>query len=508
MKRTLSLVLALTLIFSAMLGLVSTADASTETGSLEISQASLKFADTVYLLVAVDYTAAFATLEEAAEAVTLKITNTVDGSVITLAPDADVVLKNHVCFTYTDLGAKNFGDELSLQAFVDGKESGESKKYSILEYAIKGMAGDDALMATLCEDMLAFGDAAQSAFDCKANATYDLAKDYGIVVVNGSTEGKKIAEVGSSVAFTANTAKTGANAALYDDSFAKVDGITVAEGYTRYIYVGDSQRTIINLDMTMTTEANFGNYPTVKDNKSAAAYVDFFTNASKTADYIWPDKDTTKTAKFATTIYAIDNSNNNRKGVVTSTIVPGSHWMLSADANQSVAIQLAASFKAALNASNDGVFTMVFTLGKDGTTNMTTANNRLRGSSSQNVSNYFVIKNDGSNSIICGIEQNNNKWGQAGAKDPVPVATIKGVEGEQNFITFYVVVNPKANTYTYYAQGSNSVVTTNASFTAGKTIADVMANTAGGLMDWTMAPMNTGTTLIRRMVFLSGNIFE
>ena len=504
--------MALVLIFGAMLGVVSTADSGSETGSLKISQANLKFADTVYLLVAVDYSALYETLEEAAAAVTLKITNNVDGSVVTLEPDASVTLTGHVCFTYKDLGAKNFGDELTLVALNNGTASGDAKTYSILEYAIKGMAGDDALLADVCEDMLAFGDAAQTAFGTKASASYDLAKDYGIVVVNGSTEGKKIAEVGSVASFTANTAKTGANAALYDDSFAKFEGdITVSEGYTRYIYVGDDQKSLVILDMSITTADNFKNYATTVDNATATGtvYANFFTNQTKTADYIWgPTGDGTDFTKFVGNIYNIDTSKSNRGGVITSTIVPGEYWSLSANASQSFALQIGAANKTQFKNSNDGVFTMVFTLGKDGTTNMTTASNRLRGSSSSNVSNYYVIKNEGGNSIICGIEQNNNKWGQAGAVDPTPIATIKGEEGKQNFVTFYIVVNPNNNTYTYYAEGSSGVVTTNASFSSGKTIKDIMNNTAGGIMDWTMAPMNAGTTLIKRIVFLKGNIFE
>lgn len=506
MKRTLALILALVLIFGAMLGVVSTADSSSETGSLKISQANLQFADTVYLLIAVDYSALYSDLAAASAAVTLKIKNNATGSEVILDPDASVVLDGHVCFTYKTLGAKNFGDELSLQALNSGVASGDAKTYSILEYALKGISGDDALLAALCEDMLAFGDAAQTAFGTKASASYDLAKDYGVVVVNGSNEGKAIAEAGSSVSFTANTAKTGANAALHDDSFAKVDGITVSKGYSRYIYIGDSQRNLINLDMTTTTAADFANYPLVRDNSATTGdlYVNFFTNRDKTNDKM-SGTEATDFAKPYARIYPITTASN-RGGIITSTIVPGSHWELTAEKSQSIAVQIAGSNKALYKNSNDGVFTMVFTLGKDGLAKMTTASSRIRGSSSSNVSNYFIIKNEGNNSIIHGINNNDNKFDSTGT-DPIPFATIKGEEGKQNFITFYVVVDPNANTYTYYAQGSDGKLTTNAASGSGKTINDVM-NASGGIIDWTMAPMPASTTLVRRIVFLNGNIFE
>ena len=133
MKKILSLILALAMLFSLMLMIVPHAEeAAAATGELEVSQAKLIFGDCVYLLIAVDYSAV-----GSAEGITLKITNNKTGDVSTIAPDASIdAPANCVAFKYIDLGAKNMGDELTLQALKDGVASGEPKTYSILEYAL------------------------------------------------------------------------------------------------------------------------------------------------------------------------------------------------------------------------------------------------------------------------------------------------------------------------------------------------------------------------------------
>ena len=68
MKRTLSLILTLALVLGAMLAIIPTAEeAAAPAGSIEITQANVQFGNSVYLLIAVDYTDAYATAEEAKE---------------------------------------------------------------------------------------------------------------------------------------------------------------------------------------------------------------------------------------------------------------------------------------------------------------------------------------------------------------------------------------------------------------------------------------------------------
>ena len=72
MKRTLSLILVLAMAFSLMLGVIPSAEEAV--GELDISEARVIFGDVVYLLIAVDYTAADA------EGITLQITNNKTGA--------------------------------------------------------------------------------------------------------------------------------------------------------------------------------------------------------------------------------------------------------------------------------------------------------------------------------------------------------------------------------------------------------------------------------------------
>ena len=145
MKRTLSLVLAFILVFTALLGMIPTSAAETETGKLKITKANLEFASTVYLLIAVDYTDVYATAEEAVAGVSI----TVDGERLT--PDASVPApEGSVGFKYKKLSAKEMGDELIIEAFAgDSAEADDFVSYSILEYTIKARetkADDDYLM--------------------------------------------------------------------------------------------------------------------------------------------------------------------------------------------------------------------------------------------------------------------------------------------------------------------------------------------------------------------------
>ena len=182
MKKILSLILVLAMVFSLMLMIVPHAEeTAAATGELSISKANLTFADCVYLLIAVDYTAV-----GSADGITLKITNNNTGAVAVISPDSSIEApEGCVAFKYMDLGAKDMGDELSLQALKDDVASGEPKTYSILEYALKAENEGNQDLTNLVTAMINYGAKAQIAQNY--TGTYDLSKDHSLVKLVGAT---------------------------------------------------------------------------------------------------------------------------------------------------------------------------------------------------------------------------------------------------------------------------------------------------------------------------------
>ena len=166
--------------FSLMLAIIPHAE-DVASGDLVISQANLEYAESVYLLVAVNYTAA-----GSAEGVSLQVTNNKTGEVSVFTPDSSIAAPaGCVAFKLTELGAKNMGDELKLQALKDGKASGESKVYSILEYALKAKNQGDEKLTNLVTAMINYGAKAQKAWNYEG--TYDLADtSYSFVKLIGA----------------------------------------------------------------------------------------------------------------------------------------------------------------------------------------------------------------------------------------------------------------------------------------------------------------------------------
>ena len=171
MKRIVSTILVLAMAFALMLGVMPLA-ADEATPELSVSAANLEFSNAVYLYIAVDYSQF-----GSASGITLQITNNVTGATAVLSPNTKIAApSNCVAFKYTNLGAKNMGDELTLQALKDGEPSGEAKTYSILEYALVAQGEGDAKLTNLVNAMLAYGSKAQIVN--KHKGTYDLSKEY------------------------------------------------------------------------------------------------------------------------------------------------------------------------------------------------------------------------------------------------------------------------------------------------------------------------------------------
>ena len=274
MKRILAFTLIFAMLFTAMLGVMSSAAQKInengytgQTPTLKIEHANVEFGSTVYLLVAVDYYVAGIEYDKdnarpKAE-IKVDVTNKA-GEVTTLTPDYsyfdnltqtekdDLPFKydSHVVFKYTDLAAKEMADTLTIRAYTADKNNTECDvadhtiEYSVLEYTIKANAAKaDAKLLNALDKMLAFGAAAQDAFGYEGDyalADENGAINYGMVLVGGAATRKVIAPVGSLVNPTADTNTFTSEAALYDMSFNTVDAaaLTVASGISRYFYYG------------------------------------------------------------------------------------------------------------------------------------------------------------------------------------------------------------------------------------------------------------------------------
>ncbi len=227
MKKALSLILVLAFAISAMLGIASSAAETEESEKLVISQANLQFGSTVYLLIAIDYSAVYSDVETAME----KVSITVDGEELTA--DAEVMAidnfpANCVGFKYTKLSAKNMGDELAIKAYADGEEH-SSTTYSVLEYTIqaKNLHSDDAYLMDVVDKLLVFGATAQTAFlpEGETVATaydYDLTKAHSLAKLvdsinpkNGTS--KVILEEGRTMPIQATDAVTNAGGLFWYD---------------------------------------------------------------------------------------------------------------------------------------------------------------------------------------------------------------------------------------------------------------------------------------------------
>ena len=226
MKRILSLILVLSMIFTAMLGVISTsAEEETNTAALSVSAANLMLDGNVYLLVAVDYSA-FGFDSD----ITLKVTNKATGAVEIFERDTEVEKTEgfpdeSVGFRINSIGARNIADVLSLQPMWCGAESGEAKTYSILEYAVSAKNVDSPALATFVSAIVKFGAEAQLAFghlsDPKVDAEYVYPLkdesgniyDYSLVSLRGDAKfangsSKELLKAGESAVATASSDKS------------------------------------------------------------------------------------------------------------------------------------------------------------------------------------------------------------------------------------------------------------------------------------------------------------
>ena len=194
MKKSIALILSLVFVFSAMIGVIP-APAEGE-ATLEVTHAKLELGNAPYLYFAVNYSDF-----DSYEGIQLKVTNKKTNNTHIYEPIPDVEApEGCVAFKYTAINWQEMGDELSVQAMKDGKNCGEAKTYSVLEYALKAQSLGDAALSELMVAMLNYGANMQNVM--KHAGTYDLFKTYSLVEVQGgkiNKASKIIVERGTNV---------------------------------------------------------------------------------------------------------------------------------------------------------------------------------------------------------------------------------------------------------------------------------------------------------------------
>ena len=262
MKRILAVFLLAAMLLPSMFGLVSFAE-TTESGELTVSAATLQFSSKIYLLVAVDYSELYSDYDSAKEKITVVVTDK-QGVKTELKPDDSVALtdgfpQNAVGFKYTDLGAKNMTDQLTIQAYNATAESGAPVTYSVLEYAVKAKSekADNLALVSALDAMLEFGAEAQKAFNYTGDyALYDENGyiDYGMLIVYGGAQKKVFGKIGSELT-PAASADIGANPLLYTTSYDRIaeNTVTVEKGVQKVFYISADDKTIFHFDANLIT---------------------------------------------------------------------------------------------------------------------------------------------------------------------------------------------------------------------------------------------------------------
>ena len=241
MKKITSLALVFAMLFSAFVGIVSFAGAEDSKPELKVAYANIELANAVYLYIAVDYSDF-----GSKDGVKLKVTNNVSGVTTTLSPSSKIAAPaGCVAFRYTNIGLTNMGDELTIQAYKDGVASGEAKTYSLLEYALKVHENGSELLVELVEGMIKVGASQQK---LSGNyGTYNLGKQWALVVASGATVRKAIVERGSEMALTP---KDSDRTALYTSALGRLTGNTVvaSEAYQSYLFLDETKFTDFYFD--------------------------------------------------------------------------------------------------------------------------------------------------------------------------------------------------------------------------------------------------------------------
>ena len=490
------------MVFSAFVGVVSFAEEeAAPAAELRVSQANLEFGNAVYLYIAVDY-AEFKTADDKfdpAGKVTLKITNNKTGESVVLSPSSKIATPTNtsVAFKYISLGAKNIGDELTIQALMNGVASGEAKTYSVLEYALKASAQGDAKLAALMDAMLEYGADAQDAWE--HDGTYDLSKEWGMVVSPNATVAKSILEKGKTATLVS---KDASKTVLYTTGFDRVSDnptFTVTESYQSLIFVNESMLTNFYFDFdnytgeTITTESK---YPDpVNTTSSKITYY-----STKTAIAVGSKTGMTDPVGLSVNSGTLSAANNDGGYRTISNgslqIVTGAH--VGFDANVSPAPSGFAS---------EGKFTVTFSIKKvEGMIIM--GGPRLR----VNAGKDGAPPAERTEIYLYGASGDKIYLGGTGS------GVVLGTCTTDEYLTFHIVVDVEAGMFYGYDASGNLIGSCSATVSKGSGSANFVKNFGAGAegfkkfmsyapwFNWSIAK-NRGVEL-NKYILTKGNIFE
>ena len=483
MKRSISLILVLAMLATAMLGITSFAEeeasVATASDALPVCSARVEFGNTVYLHVAVK--------ADSADGLKLTITNTVlddddPDKTVTLDPDTSIDAPDGcIAFRYGKLGAKNMGDKLSLQA-SQGDVVGKAKTYSILEYALTAENENNAELTALVKAMIKYGAKAQVAFG--HTGTYALDKSYGLVSAARSNEGKYIEEIGTTVSFTADTAKTGDNAVLYDASLTKANStMTVSKAYKKLVYIGDSQITALNLNTDDSSFAATGDLKYI-DNTSGTS------NVATASTYIYTS---VACAGSKTDLGGTRNKIGLTTGAVSAGQTAGFRVVTKDDGRKAIEWHISQTSAVKTSAivsgkfATDAVYTVSFSMGTTDT--FLFSGFRLRG------------KTNGS--YFWSVAKSGDGW-NIRAQD----GTVLMHVGKNTDFTLHVVFDFGAKTQTYYNEDGGAIYMQAISSNNYNNATDGQASP---YFDWTCYKSSGfaySKSYLYKLVGYNGNIFE
>lgn len=494
MKKSLSLILAFAMLFTAMLGILPSA-AEDDGGALRITSANVQAIDSVSLFIAVNYSELYNSYDSAKSKVTVIITDR-QGGITTLEPDDSVTElagfpEDSVGFRLSSISAKCIGDVMTIQAFDGDKASGSPVTYSILEYIIKAKSlneGNEAYI-TAIEALQTFGAEAQKAFDYKGD--YALADesgeliDYGLVVLNGASVKKEIRKVGESYAPATDKSAP----LLYDMDFnpVKDNTLTVGAGVQRFFYIEQSTQTPYSLDVTRADMSGFS-----AGYASSTVTKNLYTDGRGNTLTAEPDSaDATVYSRHI--VQLVKNGTGGGLSIVKDGV--GNNLAIKLE-RKGANILYKTRLQKASSDSNKAIlgdlFTFSVTIGKSGTAAMCKSGYRFRGDGTNTIALFSVTESNGVSRI-------------SSAVTATPIAKINGVEGENSFVTLHIVVNVKEGTLTYYSDSATPLLTV-----SSPNITDYIYSTAsksyGDILDFTFE--SDGTVLIQKTIYTKGNIFE
>lgn len=467
MKRTLSLILVLAMVFSMMLGVVPHATEETTTEESYKASANLMFADTVYLLVAVDCPES---VTDPKTAVKLNITNNKTGASTVLAADESISIPSgyDVAFKYTELGAKNMGDELKIE-ILNGDTVVSTLTYSVLEYALRVENLGNEALSKVVSAMIKYGASAQKAFlesgKTIAEAyTYDLSVDHSLVRLVGKAtfEGgakKAILKSGETAAVNSNVA---ANTLWYKTTVQSlgVTGVTADLPYNASNYTAFAAPASVDL----TDDKGIFDMDTYSDTEGL--YYGDFSSDGKTEGWYIDDSEGNPVKQEGKDDYLFNSfkavANPNSKYICyngylklvnekTSFYQSGYRWQR----NVTQGITEAAS-----DTSVDS-FTISYTIAADGNGLQMFQDLCLRGSSSNSPERVYLLAGHSSNKIFSYYKTDFSE-GKTDFKNHTPLTVCSSsVDGQPGqFVTIHMVINFKSLTLSYYLNDSADVVCT------------------------------------------------